>query len=108
MGKPLLTKFLNVDVYCGKAATMDEVLNVRDLVVRTQAKLDNPYYGHTLWLTGDFAEQFLLQCQGVNINISRKPNKPCHLGIVVGTAPPSFYSRRKQVLVCPEKRLERR
>lgn len=108
MGKPLLTKILNVDVYCGKAPTMTEVLNVRDLIVRTQAKLGNPYYGHLLWLTGDFAHLFMRHCQGVNLSISLKRGRPTHLGIVIGSAPPSFYSKRKQVLNCPEHRLERR
>lgn len=108
MGKPLLTKMLNVDVYCGKAPTMTEVLNVRDLILRTQARLGAPYYGHCMHLSGDFASLFMQHCQGVNLNISRIPGKPNHLGIVIGVAPPSFYSRRKQVLNCPEKRLERR
>ena len=108
MAKPLLTKMLNVDVYCGKAPTMTEVLNVRDLILRTQKRLGAPYYGHVMYLTGDFAHLFVNHCQGVNLNFSTVKRKPCHLGIVIGHAPPSFYARRKQVLNCPEKRLERR
>ena len=108
MGKPLLTKILNVDVYCGHAPSMTEVLNVRDLIVRTQAKMGRPYYGHCLYLMGDFAQQFMLHCQGVNLNFSMKQRVPCHLGIVIGKAPPSFYRERQQVVNCPVKRLERR
>ncbi|QQO90270.1 hypothetical protein pEaSNUABM5_00128 [Erwinia phage pEa_SNUABM_5] len=108
MGKPLLTKMLNVDVYCGKAPSITEVLNVRDLIVRTQAKAGRPYYGHCLWLMGDFAEQFRDHCRGISLNFSMQLRIPCHLGIVIGKAPPSFYTKREQVVNCPEKRLERR
>ncbi|AQT28817.1 hypothetical protein YOLOSWAG_118 [Erwinia phage vB_EamM_Yoloswag] len=98
---------LHVDVYCGRAPTMIEVLNVRDLVLRTQRRSGRNYYNHMLMLRGDFASFFLLHCQGVNLNITTQKHPVCDLGIVIGTAPPSFYSRRKQVLTCPTHRLER-
>ncbi|WOL24356.1 hypothetical protein fHeYen902_010c [Yersinia phage fHe-Yen9-02] len=103
MGKPLLMTMLNVDVYCGRAVTKEDTKTIQALIARTQKKLNQPYYGHTLHLCGDFASSFLTNVSGVSLNVSRVKAKLCNLGIVIGSAPPSFYAKRKQVLDCPNK-----
>lgn len=107
MAKRLLYQILKIDVYCGKVPTMDEVLNIRDLVLRTQKKSGKPYGSHNIILVGDYTSEFMRLCCGVNLNIDTNKYEPCDLGIVLGNAPPEFYSNRSQVLRCPASRLKR-